>query len=231
MPHSQDEHKAVCRQRREREKSERIRSILDAARRVFASRGYLKSTMDEIAMAAEITKPTVYLYFRTKDDLLLSLMQPLIDNIRGELEAVEAKLAAGEIGHGGALIEGILRGFYHGYESLPETFRIVQLFQQRDLIRELRPEIRAALDERGRINFDICRRLLTKGMDMGLIKPVDVYAMADLIWALVVGVIQLEDFKGDERKGHRLKRGTFGLASRLIVDALAAAPPETPPKE
>ena len=221
MPHSQDEHKAVCRQRRERERNRRIQSILDAARRVFASRGYLKSTMDEIAMAAEITKPTVYLYFKTKDDLLLSLMQPLIDDIRGELESVEARLDAGKIGDGGVLFDGIVTAFYHGYESLPETFRVVQLFQQRDLIGELRPEIRAALDDRGRINFDICRRLLTKGMGRGLIGPVNVHAMADLIWALVVGVIQLEDFKGDERKGHRLKRKTFALAKRLMADALA----------
>jgi AcrR family transcriptional regulator len=35
--------------------------------------------MDEIAMAAEITKPTVYLYFKSKDDLLPALAQPLMD--------------------------------------------------------------------------------------------------------------------------------------------------------
>jgi len=216
----QDEHKTVCRQRREREKNQRIQSIVDAARKVFSSKGYLKSTMDEIALAAEITKPTIYLYFKTKDDLLVSLIQPLIDDIRIRLEIVEAKLLKGKIKDGRSLVIGILRAFYHGYESLPETFRIVQLYEQQDLISELKPEIRAALDERGRINFDLCRRLLTKGMEMGLIKKVDVYAMADVIWGLMVGVIQLENFKADEQKGHRLKKKTLGLAERLIVDAL-----------
>ncbi len=220
----QDTHKAVCRQRREREKNQRIQSILAAARNVFSSKGYLKSTMDEIALAAEITKPTIYLYFKTKDDLLLSLMQPLIDDIRRQLEIVEEKLLSGKIKDGSDLITGIFRAFYHGYESLPETFRIVQLFQQQDLISELRPEIRAALDGRGRINFDVCRRLLTKGMELGLIKKVDVYPMADVIWGLVVGVIQLEDFKHDEQKGHRLKKKTLGLAVRLMVDSLTSVP-------
>ena len=176
--------------------------------------------MDEIALAAEITKPTIYLYFKTKDDLLLSLMQPLIDDIRNRLEIVEEKLLSGKIKDGRGLMMGIFRAFYHGYESLPETFRIVQLFQQQDLISELRPEIRLALDDRGRINLDLCRRLLTKGMQMALIKKVDVYAMADVIWGLMVGVIQLEDFKADEQKGHRLKKTTLGLAQRLIVEAL-----------
>lgn len=216
----QDKHQTVCRQRREREKNQRIQSILDAARIVFSSKGYLKSTMDEIALAAEITKPTIYLYFKTKDDLLLSLMQPLIDDIRNRLEIVEEKLLSGKIKDGRGLMMGIFRAFYHGYESLPETFRIVQLFQQQDLISELRPEIRLALDDRGRINLDLCRRLLTKGMQMALIKKVDVYAMADVIWGLMVGVIQLEDFKADEQKGHRLKKTTLGLAQRLIVEAL-----------
>lgn len=217
----QDEHKAVCRQRREREKNQRIQSIVDAARKVFSAKGYLKSTMDEIALVAEITKPTIYLYFKTKDDLLINLMQPLINDIRNRLEIVEAKLLEGKIKDGSGLISGILRAFYHGYESLPETFRIVQLFQQQDLISELRPEIRAALDDRGRINFDICRRLLTRGMEMGLIKRVNVYAMADVIWGLMVGVIQLENFKADEQRGHKLKKKTLDLAERLIVAALA----------
>jgi len=36
----------------------------------------------------------------------------------------------------------------------------------------LRPEIRAALNDKGRINFDKGRRLLMDGMAMDLIKPV-----------------------------------------------------------
>lgn len=41
-----------------------------------------------------------------------------------------------------------------------------------------------------------------------------------MIWGLMVGIIQLENFKADEQKGHRLKKKTLGLAERLIVDAL-----------
>ncbi len=103
--HKQDKHKAACRLRREREKNQRIQSIVDAAKKVFSSKGYLKSTMDEIAMAAEITKPTIYLYFKTKDDLLLSLMQPLVDDIRHRLEIIEAKLLEGKIKDGRSLID------------------------------------------------------------------------------------------------------------------------------
>src|SRR3954471_21666684 len=43
--------------------------ILDAARRVFASRGFAAATVDEIARQAGIAKGTIYLYYRSKTDV------------------------------------------------------------------------------------------------------------------------------------------------------------------
>ena len=216
----QSKHKSICRQRKEREKQQRIQSILDAARTVFASKGYLKSTMDEIAMEAEITKPTIYLYFNSKDDLILSLLQPLIADIRVQLKKLEKDLNSGAIQDGRDLILGIFYAYYNAYEFSPETFRVLQLFQQKDLLRDFKPEIRTALDEKGRNNVILCRAMLTQGMEMGLLKKVDVYALADILWGLVVGVVQLEDCKNDEENGHALKIGTLGLAQQLITEAL-----------
>ena len=215
-----NKHKIVCQQRRTREKNQRIQSILEAAQRVFFSKGYLKSTMDEIAMEAEVTKPTVYLYFKAKDDLFFTLMLPLMDDIHRQLEKAEENLATGKIKDSGSLIKALFRAFYHGYKTSPETFGIIQLFQQQRLMSELKPDVRAALNDKGRINFDLSRRLLTRGMELGLIKKVNVYEIADVIWALIVGVIQLEDIKSDDQKGHRLKENTLRLAEQLIAEAL-----------
>jgi AcrR family transcriptional regulator len=176
--------------------------------------------MDEIAMEAEVTKPTVYLYFKAKDDLFFTLMLPLMDDIHRQLEKAEESLVTGKIKDGGSLIKALFRAFYHGYKTSPETFGIIQLFQQQRLMSELKPDVRAALNDKGRINFDLSRRLLTRGMELGLIKKVNVYEIADVIWALIVGVIQLEDIKSDDQKGHRLKENTLRLAEQLIAEAL-----------
>lgn len=218
----EDKHKMICQQRRTREKNQRIQSILEAAQRVFSAKGYMKSTMDEIAMEAEVTKPTVYLYFKTKDDLFFTLMLPLMDDIRAELEKALENLEKGKIKDGGSLVKALFDAFYHGYQTSPETFRIIQLFQQQRLMGELKPDVREAMNDRGRVNFDLGRRLFTLGIEMGLIRKVNVYEMADVIWALIVGVIQLEDIKSDDRKGHRLKENTLRLAQRLIAEALTA---------
>lgn len=50
----------------------REQQMLDAAVTVFAQRGYRLASMDEIAEAAGITKPMIYLYIGSKDDLFLA---------------------------------------------------------------------------------------------------------------------------------------------------------------
>ena len=61
----------------------RRRAMLDAARAVFAERGYAAATLDEIAERAEFGKGTLYNYFEGgKEDLLFAVF----DDTIGELE-------------------------------------------------------------------------------------------------------------------------------------------------
>ena len=50
-------------------------AILKAATRVFAQNGFFQSQVADIARAAGVAAGTVYLYFRSKDDLLVSLFE------------------------------------------------------------------------------------------------------------------------------------------------------------
>lgn len=49
---------------------EKYQRILDAAVEVIAERGYFKSPVSEIAKRAGVADGTVYLYFKSKDDVL-----------------------------------------------------------------------------------------------------------------------------------------------------------------
>ena len=51
------------------ERERRINVILDAAKNVFIEKGYFKTTMSDIATASEISRRTIYLYFKNKDEL------------------------------------------------------------------------------------------------------------------------------------------------------------------
>ena len=61
--------------RRERRIAARREQILDAAARVFAEKGFARATTKEIADAADVSEGTIYNYFDSKHDLLISLPQ------------------------------------------------------------------------------------------------------------------------------------------------------------
>lgn len=67
-------------------------AILRAAIKVFASRGYFNSKVADIAREAGIADGTVYLYFKSKDDVLHSIfdraMEEFISEGRRELEGI-----------------------------------------------------------------------------------------------------------------------------------------------
>ncbi len=77
--------------RREREKEERRCSILEAAERVFFTKGFAAATMDEVAAEAEVSKGTLYLYFKSKDELFFALSSPSIERVLTELRDIAAR--------------------------------------------------------------------------------------------------------------------------------------------
>jgi AcrR family transcriptional regulator len=60
--------------KRDRQKLERERRILAAARRLFDRKGYSGTAMEEIAHRAGLAVGTLYNYFPSKDDLLLAII-------------------------------------------------------------------------------------------------------------------------------------------------------------
>jgi AcrR family transcriptional regulator len=66
-------------QRRERRAAARRNQIIDAAARLFAEKGFHRTTTRDIAEAADVSEGTLYNYFSSKDDLLLDIMDMLDD--------------------------------------------------------------------------------------------------------------------------------------------------------
>src|SRR5712672_1025636 len=67
-------------------------AILRAATDVFASRGFFNAQVADVARAAGVAAGTVYLYFRSKDDLLVSIFERTMRETLGEGRAAVANV-------------------------------------------------------------------------------------------------------------------------------------------
>jgi AcrR family transcriptional regulator len=57
----------------------RKRNILDGAAGVFAQKGYQQTTIDDIATSLKMSKGAIYLYFKTKEDLYVSVLETIYE--------------------------------------------------------------------------------------------------------------------------------------------------------
>jgi AcrR family transcriptional regulator len=59
--------------------SETRQRIQDVAREIFAEKGVQRTSLQDIAGRLGITKPALYYHFRSREDLVRSILQPLIE--------------------------------------------------------------------------------------------------------------------------------------------------------
>ncbi|MEU8975474.1 TetR/AcrR family transcriptional regulator [Streptomyces monashensis] len=100
----------------------REQQMLDAAVRTFGRRGYMAASMDEIAELAGVSKPLVYLYLNSKEDLFTAC-------IRREADALTRAVRAGvrpDLPADRRLWDGLLAFFAHTGEH-PDAWSVLHL--------------------------------------------------------------------------------------------------------
>jgi AcrR family transcriptional regulator len=65
--------------------------IIDAALDLFRANGYRRTAMEDIARAANVAKGTLYIYFKSKDELFEALARLLATRVQADLDAAAAR--------------------------------------------------------------------------------------------------------------------------------------------
>ena len=106
--------------RREREKKERQESILDAAEVRFFGKGYERTSMDEIARTAQLSRALLYVYFKDKAAILRGLTLRAGEELR--LRFAEAVAGADT---GVAKIAALGAAYYRFFHDKPDYFDVL----------------------------------------------------------------------------------------------------------
>lgn len=113
-------------ERREREKTERRKAILNCARELILIQGVERVSMDDIAQKAELSKATLYLYFPGKEIMFNEICE---EAARDFLEYFKPFLENG--------VTGIkaMKCFWHGYvEQFGNSNEIIIIFRVRNFL-------------------------------------------------------------------------------------------------
>jgi len=123
--------------------------ILDAAVKIFAGKGFFQARVSEIAREARVADGTVYLYFKSKDDLLISIFEvKMRDVIRRFREAVS------ELPDGPSRLMRLVELHLGGFQANPDLAAVfqVELRQSYRFMREYaKGELKEYLDLIGEV--------------------------------------------------------------------------------
>ncbi len=141
--------------------------VLEAALTVFLAYGFHRTTMDDIARAAELSRPALYLLFRNKQDIYRGLARLVLDDV-----AAKARQALSKDGTLLEKLDTLVRfAFFETLKHIEESQHGSELFDIKntlagDIFAEWRDELSLALEaaiseEVAARNIDLAGRELT----------------------------------------------------------------------
>jgi AcrR family transcriptional regulator len=166
-------------ERKEREKEHRKEEILDAAQKVFFEKGLSTATMDEIAEVAELSKGTLYLYYKSKEDMYLAVMMRGMDILYEKTEPIVAS--------NDSTTQKLVKlvDIYKDYFRLHRNFfRMLHFLQAPQFHKQVSDEMRQACNIESRKMWDLVIGLFQRAIDDKLIRPgLNPIELAIILWS------------------------------------------------
>lgn len=202
-------------ERRAREKETRKQAILDSAKALFARKGFENTTMDEVAREAELAKGTLYLYFKSKEELLYSLLEPLLNEYRKEVRELAAEPGPSQE----AILRRMFSYMYEKYLKEPEMYHIIMRYQAKEYRELLSEENFNRLREIMRDNLKEVEKVVTQGLEAGEFHDVNPKYLSILFWNIFMGVVQYDENRTSDEGASYLKP-TLDEAISILIRGL-----------
>jgi AcrR family transcriptional regulator len=202
-------------ERKAQERQARRRRIQEAARTVFTERGYAGASIELIARAAQLSVGAIYLYFRSKEDLYVSLIEDTLTVFDVEMAQLRERTETAN------RLRETWDVLVRWAEKDPEGPRILRLLAQPAIRPQLSDEVVSAVSAGiGRVQEHI-GACVADGIHAGVYRQVNAREIADLAWSVLLGSLDAAEMQGNLGLGSEVLAGRTDRALRLIESALA----------
>lgn len=162
---------------------ERKTQILNAAEDVFTRKGLDEARMDDIAEVTGLSKGTLYLYFKSKDDLIIAILDRIFQGVfkmigarkNEEISAVEAVRQ---------FTEEAIRDYKLMMHLMPVAYEFLALAFRNKTVQK-------ALKQYFIHYMDALVPMIQRGIDKGEFRPVDAREVAIALGAIYEGTVLL----------------------------------------
>jgi len=159
-----------------RRKEARPEEIVAAALEAFAEHGYEGTRLDDVARRAGVTKGTIYLYFKSKEDLFQAVVRQTVVPILARSEEEVANYQ----GSSADLLRTMVRGWWDVVSNTPLSGVVKLIVAEATNFPEVTRFYYKEVIRRGQQLF---AQVLQRGVDSGEFRPVDVMLTVRLVTA------------------------------------------------
>ncbi len=205
-------------ERKEREKEQRKEEIISAAERVFFEKGLQVATMDEIAERAELGKSTLYLYYKSKEDLYLAVL------LRGS--DIMHQMFFDVVSAGGPtmkVISNIGDAYYEFFKQHRNYFRMFHFFENPQMHRQVSEEMMELCSQNNGRIWGLLVEVIQRGRDEGVIQTnLNPMQVAVMLWSnsnSLMRQMDRDDTYWSEKLGVDLE-ATLRLTNSLLLEAI-----------
>jgi AcrR family transcriptional regulator len=202
-------------ERKAQERQARRRRIQEAARTVFAERGYAGASIELIARAAQLSVGAIYLYFRSKEDLYVSLIEDTLTVFDVDMAQVREQIEVS------SRLRETWSILVRWAEKDAEGPRILRLLAQPAIRPQLSDEVVAAVSAGLARIQDHIGACVADGIHAGLYRQVNAREIANLTWSTLLGSLDAAEMQANLGLAGEPLAARTDRALALIESALA----------
>ena len=173
----------ALKERRRTKRIERRRAeIIDAAKRIFVAGEYASVTIDDIAEAAAVSRATIYLYFKSKQDVYAAMVFHDLDLMISGLTA--------SFDRADSVRNNLFRmatAYMNFFRVHPEYFTTLSFFFMPGRKETLPPEVAGRIDKRLNEGVLTIEEAISLGISRGEARPIDARAATLSLWGQWMG--------------------------------------------
>ena len=204
-------------ERKRREREQRRREIMNAARKVFSTNGFTKTTMEDIAREAELSPGTLYLYFKNKDELYASLSVKVLEHLYDKLKHVYIK----EAQNPQMRISHLKQTLFEVYTVDPLILLNLFHLQSSEILKNLAPPMLTTIRDLSKKSLEIIAKIFEEGIENEVFIEKHPEALSDVMWALFSGVVLWEESKRIIRDKREANFPAFDTAFEIFSRGIA----------